>query len=409
MDKLLRGTKGFFFSQRSENGQGLVEYALLIMMAGLVLIGALFLVADATGNSLGQVIEAITIEGEPTPTPLPGPKDVLVTVLDQNDTGLSDTVVLAYDGDGAFLAKTGTTGSSGSVIFNQLDPGTYRFRADHQLKAFWSEYIVVPGQNSTIIRINGTPITVNIVNSYGNAMAGIAVYAFNDHDSYLGLESTSSAAGTVSFNLTDGNYKFRADYSGSAYWSPVISVPETNITSITISLTPVEVRVRDRAGNPIGGLTVDAYLNADGSSQLSSNAVTNAAGIARFELEAGQYRFVTRYQDVDHASNTIEVPSTTSASITVKSPIRVQVFKKNGTPANNASVYAYEISNGYNFIGTATSGNDGIAYFSMQDGSLNDGRYMFLAKKTEGNKNIYAWSDPITIPPDESTSITLPK
>ena len=393
---------------QGQKGQGLVEYALLVMLAGMVLVGGLFLLGDATGNTLGQVVDSLTIEEAPTPTPLPGPKDVIVTVLDQDGEGIAGAVVLAYDGEGHFLAKTGTTGSGGSVVFNNLDPGSYRFRADHQLKTFWSETIIVPGQTSATIQISATPVTVNVVNSYGNAMAGIPVYAFNDKGGYLGMEISTDAAGTATFNLTDDGYKFRADYSGTDYWSSEISVPETTNVTITISLTPVEVRVTDRSGNAVSGQTVDAYIRTRGSnSELVSNSSTNAAGVARFELENGEFRFVTNYNNMDFASGSIEVPGTTTATIQIMTPITVQVLDNRSKPQNNIDVHAYKVTSEYIYVGFSTTGTDGLAYFTQHGGSLENGFYRFLASKAGGKK--FAWSEIISVPSSVSTSIELPR
>lgn len=387
---------------RTQCGQGLIEYALLITMAALVLIGGLYLFGEATGNSLGDVVDSLIFEEEPTATPQPGPKDVTVSVLDQDGSGLENVTVLAYDGEGHYLAKSGTTGSSGSVIFNDFDPGSYQFRADQQLKAFWSDVIHVPEQTSAVIKISATTVTVNVVNGYGNAMSDVSVYAFNADGSYTGMRETTGKSGSVVFNLTDDKYKFRADYNGTAYWSDTIAVPDTTSTTILIKLTTVEVLVSDYSGKALSGLTVDAYIRTkDGGSELAGNATTDSSGTARFELDNGTYRFVTNYKGTDYASGTIDVPDTTKASIKVNAPFTVKVIDERGNTQNNIDVYGYQVDFSYHYIGMATTGTDGLAYFT----NLESGRYAFMAFKAAGNK--YAWSEFVDIPSSDSVTITL--
>ncbi len=387
---------------RAQCGQGLISYALLITMAALVIIGGLYLFGEATGNTLGDVVDSLFIEEEPTETPPPGPEDVTVSVLDQDGNGIENVTVLAYDGEGHFLAKSGTTGASGSVIFKDLDPGAYQFRADQQLKAFWSDVINVPQQTSAVIKISATTVTVNVVNGYGSAISDVNVYAFTGDGSYTGMRETTGKSGSVVFNLTDDKYKFRADYNGTAYWSDTIAVPDTTSTTILIKLTTVEVQVSDYSGKALSGLTVDAYIRTkDGSSELAGNAITDGVGIARFELENGTYRFVTNYKGKDFASDTIDVPDTTKTSIRVNAPFTVKVIDKRGNAQNNIDVYGYQVDFMYHYIGMASTGNDGLAYFT----NLENGRYIFMAVKAGGKK--YAWSEFVDIPPGESVTITL--
>ena len=48
---------------------------------------------------------------------------------------------------------------------------------------------------------------------------------FNEAGIYLGISGTTDSGGLVSFNLSNGAYKFRVDYLGYQFWSEVYSVP----------------------------------------------------------------------------------------------------------------------------------------------------------------------------------------
>ena len=110
-------------------GQALVEYALLIALVAIVGIGGLTVAGGGVGDSFEQVVEAI--RGEATPTVLPPtPQDVTVQVVDHQKTGIAHVRVFAVEAQGTYLEQTGETDQAGEIVFPDVAPGTYSFRAD---------------------------------------------------------------------------------------------------------------------------------------------------------------------------------------------------------------------------------------------------------------------------------------
>jgi pilus assembly protein Flp/PilA len=67
----------FFFS-RSEKGQGLVEYALIIVLVSLSVFVALSLLGPQVGNVFSTIIDPFPVVVVPTPIPTPVPTPVPV-------------------------------------------------------------------------------------------------------------------------------------------------------------------------------------------------------------------------------------------------------------------------------------------------------------------------------------------
>ncbi len=69
----------------------------------------------------------------------------------------------------------------------------------------------------------------------GDPLVDIPVYVFSPGGSYLGITDHTDDQGQVLFDLSDGDYKFRADYSGTQTWSDPL------ITQLTGSAAPVSI------------------------------------------------------------------------------------------------------------------------------------------------------------------------
>jgi hypothetical protein len=74
-------------------------------------------------------------------------------------------------------------------------------------------------------------------------LAGVNCYVFNEAGIYLGINGTTDSVGLVSFNLSNGAYKFRADYLGYQFWSEVYSVPTQLSGALDIPHHDTVVRV----------------------------------------------------------------------------------------------------------------------------------------------------------------------
>ena len=80
----------------------------------------------------------------------------------------------------------------------------------------------------------GGTFTFTAEKGAGQPLVDVPVYVFSSSGSYLGLTAHTDANGQTSFDLSDGEYKFRVDYLGYQFWSGVSTVPTTLSDVLTI-------------------------------------------------------------------------------------------------------------------------------------------------------------------------------
>lgn len=377
-------------------GQGLIEYALIITLLALAVIGGLTLTGQNTSNALGSVASAIPGEfSTGTPPPTEVPIEIRVKVTYSSGKLISDAAVLAFDAEKTHRA-TVKTDTSGIAIFSDLPSGAYVFRADHNGQDYWSDTITSPQQTQTTITITEKLITVHVTNARGDVLNDVPVYAFNSDDDYTGLQETTGKDGSVTFTLPDGSYKFRADYKAQATWSEKINTATTTSVTIRVPVAPFSVHVDRRTGGGVDNVPVYAF-NADGK-YTGINVRTNATGVADMELPNGNYKFRADYGGKDYWSNEVLSPDSSSVTILVGGVnVTVHVANQSGTAMPNQTVYLYD-NNGNYLEKSGTTDNNGNVVFELEDAS-----YRF---RTDYNNNTY-WSDTILVPTTTATTIKV--
>jgi hypothetical protein len=191
-------------------------------------------------------------------------KPVIVTVLDTNEAPKAGLKVYAFNGS-TYTGYSKTTNTDGLAIFT-LPLGSYRFRADLNGTQFWSgasNHCEIPGCDSAqaIVTI---PVAVMVQDGGGAPKSGVNVYAFNG-STYTGYSKVSGASGQAIFILPLGSYRFRADYSGTQYWSGSINHcslpgclnasvtvgPTISVTTIIIAASPNPSRVGEAIASTV--------------------------------------------------------------------------------------------------------------------------------------------------------------
>jgi RHS repeat-associated protein len=212
-----------------------------------------------------------------------------------------------------------------------------------------------------------TAVEVSVVDDTGAALSGLSVYAFNNN-TYSNKSGVTNAAGVATLTLNDGDFRFRVDKSGTQYFSAAsnhCTVPACTTASVTLP-RPTEVIVTSSAGGVEAGLPVYAF---NGSNYINKSAVTNAAGVASFQLPIGSYRFridKNGTQFFTGASNHCEAPGCTAVSYEVPESVTVNVVGDHGAEAG-LNVYAF---NGNNYINkSAVTDSSGNAVFTLAPGS----------------------------------------
>jgi hypothetical protein len=61
-------------------------------------------------------------------------------------------------------------------------------------------------------------VVLTVLDTSGSPVAGLNAYAFNG-TTYTGISGLTDAARQVTFTLSAGSYRFRADRNGTQFWS----------------------------------------------------------------------------------------------------------------------------------------------------------------------------------------------
>ena len=336
-----------------------------------------------------------------------GEQPVSVRVANSLGNGLANVPVYAFWDNEQYTGISGTTDENGNVFVNLVN-GSVKFRADYKGQPYWSETITIPEVNSVTIQVSQAPFTVKVVTRAGEAAKNVPVYAFNKDGGYTGINGRTGSDGSLTLELPDGTYKFRADYQGRDYWSDVVVSPQTNAVKIEVGLPRVTIRVVDSKGNGLAGLVVYAFYNKNKYAGISSK--TDKEGVAVFELKEAEYIFRTDYKGASYWSETIAVPKVTSAKIAVnEGSVTVTVLHKRD-PLQGARVYMYRLVRSgrswhYYYLGYKVTDKDGKAAFDLTEGTYRVLAYYRDGLYSKEFKSPWKWSKRFDVPP--TTEITL--
>ena len=243
-------------------------------------------------------------------------------------------------------------------------------------------------------------IAVNLSTSKGSILSNIKVYAFTGPGSYTGMNATTDANGTAAFDsagFDSGDYKFRADYMGNRFWSPIIPMPGTSIIDIIIDEESAGVNVIASSGPSQGGRV---YLFSGAGSYLGLYRNTDAGGNVFFDLPVErEFRFRADIMGNQYWSDiaTIQPGGTNHIDINAGGGnLQVTVDNGSGMPMQGIKTYLFSTSGSY--LGVfQTTGTSGVVNFNVPEGT-----YKVRADYL-GNR---FWSDDTLV--TEDVNISLP-
>ena len=128
-----------------------------------------------------------------------------------------------------------------------------------------------------------------MVDAAGEGIARVRVRAFTGGGRYTGECARTDSGGAALFNLPDGDYKFRADYQASQYWSAVATSPNQTSATVNTGQRSFTVRVVDSKGEPVGKARVYAFTEND--HYTGAGGRTDNQGTATLTLAGGSYKF----------------------------------------------------------------------------------------------------------------------
>jgi len=205
----------------------------------------------------------------------------LIQITDQGTT-VGEYV---YNGKGQRIKKT--VGADTTIYHYDL-AGNLIGESD-ATGVFSAQFIYLGAERlAAVAATEASEVEVQVSTDAGRNLAGIRVYAFTDTGAYTGKYATTEDDGKATFALgefADGDYKFRADYLGDRFWSPVIAVPGSLATAVTIAEETTTVQVTQ------GGTSkerVKVYLFNETGAYLGLYQTTDTNGEVSFVLPEGQ-------------------------------------------------------------------------------------------------------------------------
>jgi len=317
-----------------------------------------------TYDEAGNITQAV----EQVSSGLTAGPDVQLLVTDTSGVPLTGRSIYAFDGT-TYTGYSKVTDEQGVATIT-LPQGSYRFRVDVDGTQFWSGEAnhCEMGKCAQVTVTVPQPVLVSVLDTSGTPKEGLSVYAFNG-TTYTDYSGATDASGQVSLRLPAGNYRFRADFNGTQFWSSTennCSVPGCTMASVRVT-APVTVLVKDDQAAPRAGVQVYAF---NGTSYTGFYKTTDADGLAIFTLPEGSYRFRADFNGTQFWSGTgnhCDVPGCLGAEVTVMNPLAVSVTDTNNQPQAGVTVYAFN-GNTYTGYSLVTDGN-GQAFFTLPQGS----------------------------------------
>ncbi len=212
----------------------------------------------------------------------------------------------------SYMGAVLTTDADGRATFNLPDQ-VYKVRANYLGGQFWSNDF---SASNTTIDIPLADAAISVTGN-GAALSGIKVYVFSGAGAYLGVSGTTDAAGQVTFRLPAGEYKFRADYQNSQYWSVTgdLQADAVNPLGISTGGGTFALNVKKAPGLPMAGTNCYAFTASD--SYLGLAAATDTSGQAHFALADGSCKFRIDHLGYQYWTDTVTIPDTLSITFTL--------------------------------------------------------------------------------------------
>jgi YD repeat-containing protein len=291
--------------------------------------------------------------------------EVEITVM-QGSQVLTGINVYAFTTAGSYLNISGATNASGKVTF-RLPAGAYKFRANYLGNQYWSTEETLAADQSKAVTINtgGGIFTLTVFKGASDPLTGIKCYVFSEAGSYLNLSGTTDSNGQVTFNLSNGNFKFRIDYLGYQHWTDVYTVPATLAGSLAVPHQNATITVEGvyQGSQPLAGVKV--YLFTPAGSYLSISKTTDSSGQVSFSLPNKSYKVRADYLGSQFWSGEFQFAD---ATVSIQRGIAQITAKKAGIAVAGLKVYLFSEAGSYLGL-NATTNAEGKAEFLLPNKS----------------------------------------
>ncbi len=281
------------------------------------------------------------------------------TCGDQVDPAIGTPLYL-YAESGTYMGIQTSTNLDGHAEFS-LPGKPYKLRADYLGGQYWSQTFTT--MDPTINIAMGRAL-INV--SQGETiLSEIKVYVFDENNSYTGLNSLTNPQGIATFDLPEGNWKFRADYLSSQYWAESsILAHQDNTVGIDIEGGILDLTLEKYPGHPITGVKVYAF--SSNGTYLHLNHVTSDTGGVSFQLPKGDYKFRADYLGYQFWTDLISIPITSSHTLTIPHQdvtFTIQGYYLDNFAIQDAKTYLFTESGIYQSLTQNTNANGQVVYF----------------------------------------------
>ena len=115
-----------FSKKKNQKGQGLVEYALILVLVAIVVIAALMILGPSVGNIFSKVNSSISGLAAPTATAVP-PAAWTFCANENSFCSFSGTAPVRYGANGIWVTLTKTNGTPcTNAVFGDPIYGTFK-------------------------------------------------------------------------------------------------------------------------------------------------------------------------------------------------------------------------------------------------------------------------------------------
>ncbi len=254
--------------------------------------------------------------------------------------------VYLFSETGFYLGQYLKTDDQGQVSFDLPVGVSYKFRADVLGTQYWTDATQVQsgGSNSVGLDTEGGSFTITLQKDEETPIPGIKMYLFSKTDSYLGRYKKTDETGSVTFDVSEADYKVRADYMGYQFWTDITTIKTNTHIDLTLPHKDITISVAgvyQESSEPVPD--VKAYLFSPSNSYLGKYEKTNDDGLLSFSLPDKAYKirvdylgqqfwsedFISRDTQVDIAMAEAQV--TVTGSGLPQSGLTVYLFSDTGS------------------------------------------------------------------------------
>ena len=344
-----------------------------------------------------------TVNGDLTETLTIAHQNVTVSVETyyQSTEPLAGVPVYLFTESGAYMSRNQTTDASGQVVFN-LPEQAYKVRADYLSQQYWSNAFI---WQDTAVTVPTADAEITVTGA-GQPLENVKVYVFTVSGTYLSINGATDADGKVTFRLPAGNYKFRADYQGSQYWSDPETLTAGQVNPIGISSGGgiLAFTVLKGASDPL--IAANCYVFSESGTYLNMHDTTDVNGLVAFNLANGSYKVRVDYIGYQFWSPVYAVSSSLSETLTIAHQnvtVSVETYYQSTEPLAGVPVYLFTESGAY-MSRNQTTDASGQVVFNLPEQAYKI-RSDYLSQQYWSD--VFTWQDTAVTVPTADAEITV--